>query len=425
MRRYKLLVLTAVCVVGMYTFCAGNPINVETPVSLNFDDTPIPTILKMVASQNGLNMVVSSAVEGRISINLSDVTLKTALDAILLPNGYNYYINENVIVVKEADQKVYGECIPRTYNLIYIDASRAAAAIKPILSSQGQVILLSPESQSSDPDENQSGSQLVVVDYPGVHDEIAQLLSQIDRRKRQVAVEVKLIETNLTDDEKLGINWPKSVEASITGVKSPSQTLYGASASEAAVMPLETGDWQLGYLSVHQLSVVLDYLQQRSHTKLLSNPRLTTMDNETAEIKIQTVIPIQTINRFSEGAVIQDVVTFQDEEVGISLKVTPRINGDSAITMRVTPVVEEIIGYVGTSDNKKPITSQRTITTTVTVQDNETLVLGGLLKENRLESKDKVFLLGSIPILGGLFTNTSVEDQTTDLLIMITPKIID
>jgi type II secretory pathway component GspD/PulD (secretin) len=190
-------------------------------------------------------------------------------------------------------------------------------------------------------------------------------------------------------------------------------------------MPLETGDWQLGYLTVHQLSVVLDYLQQRSNTKLLSNPRLTTMDNETAEIRIETVIPIQTINRFSEGAVIQDVVTFQDEAVGISLKVTPRINGDSAITMRVTPVVEEIIGYVGTVENKKPITSERTITTTVTVQNNETLVLGGLLKENRLETKDRVFLLGSIPILGSLFTNTSVEDQTTDLLIMITPRIID
>ena len=96
-----------------------------------------------------------------------------------------------------------------------------------------------------------------------------------------------------------------------------------------------------------------------------------------------------------------------------------------SLVLRVTPVVEEIIGYVGTVENKKPITSERTITTTVTVQDKETLVLGGLLKENRLETKDKIFLLGSIPILGGLFTNTSVEDQTTDLLIMITPTIID
>jgi len=424
-KRNSLIVLTIVCLIAMHAIGSGNPIDVETRVSLNFEDTSIPTVLKMVAGQNGLNMVISSAVSGKISINLADVSLKAALDAILLPNGYNYYINDDIIIVKEADQQVYGELIPHTYNLTYIDATQAAAAVKPILSPHGQVILMSPESQSSAPDNSPSGSQLVVVDYPGVHDEIVQLLTQIDRRKRQVSVEVKLIETNLTDDEKLGIDWPKSVEASITGVKSPSETLYGASADEAGIMPLETGDWQLGYLSVHQLNVVLNYLQQRSNTKLLSNPRLTTMDNEPAEIKIETVIPIQTINRFSEGAVIQDVVTFQDEAVGISLKVTPRINGDSAITMRVTPVVEEIIGYVGTVENKKPITSQRTITTTVTVRDNETLVLGGLLKENRLETKDKVFLLGSIPILGGLFTNKSVEDQTTDLLIMITPKIID
>ncbi len=425
MKRKSLIILTVIILFGMHAFGTANPIDVGTHVSLNFDDTPISTVLKMVAGQNGLNMVVSSAVDGNISINLADVTLKAALDAILLPNGYNYYINDDIIIVKELDRQVYGELTPQTYNLTYIDATQAAAAIKPILSPNGQVILLSPESQSGQSAESPPSSRVVVVDYPGVHDVIAQLLTQIDRRRRQVSVEVKLIETNLTDDEKLGIDWPKSVEASITGVRSPSQTLYGADASEAGIMPLETGDWQLGYLSVHQLNVVMNYLQQRSNTKLLSNPRLTTMDNETAEIKIETVIPIQTINRFSEGAVIQDVVTFQDEAVGISLKVTPRINGDSAITMNVTPVVEEIIGYVGSVENKKPITSQRTITTTVTVRNNETLVLGGLLKENRLETKDKIFLLGSIPILGGLFTNKSVEDQTTDLLIMITPQIID
>ena len=149
------------------------------------------------------------------------------------------------------------------------------------------------------------------------------------------------------------------------------------------------------------------------------------MENETATIKIQTVIPIPTINRFSEGAVIQDIVTFQDKEVGISLKVTPRINGDSAIIMRVNPVVEEIIEKVGIGDNWKPVTSERSIVTTVTVRNNETLALGGLLKDSRYETKTKVFLLGSIPVLGALFTHTETETKTTDLLILITPRIID
>lgn len=271
----------------------------------------------------------------------------------------------------------------------------------------------------------------MVHDFPAVQTAVGDVLYQIDRPRRQVSVEVKIIETNLTRDEKLGINWPKSISASIdnaerlSGFSSGDDAVSGSDGDYAAFMPLESGDWQLGALNIHQVNIVLDYLQRRGNSKLLSNPRVTTMDNETAIIQIQKVIPIQTINRFSEGAVIQDIVTFQDEEVGISLKVTPRINDDSTITLRVNPVVEEIIGYTGPTDNQKPITSERSVNTSVTVHNNETVALGGLLKETQFETEEKVFLLGSIPILGHLFRNKSTETQMTDLLILITPRIMD
>ena len=110
--------------------------------------------------------------------------------------------------------------------------------------------------------------------------------------------------------------------------------------------------------------------------------------------------------------------------MGISLKVTPRINDDSTITLRVNPIVEEIIGYTGSPDNQKPITSERSISTTVIVGNSETVVLGGLLKETSVETEHKVFLLGSLPILGPLFTHKTTEKKTTDLLILITPRIL-
>jgi len=397
-------------------------------VSLAFDDTPISTVLKMLATQNHLNLVVSAAVSGTISITLDSVTLPAALDAILLPNGYNYHLLDNIIIVKESGQWMAGELAARTYDLKYIDPAVAQTAVKPILSEKGQVIVLASASEGADAPKKAEGSQIVVVDYAAVHGGVAALLEQIDHRRRQVSVEVKIIETNLTKDEKLGINWPKSLSASVNGVPTPGSVTgwsRSTSSAEAAVMPLENGDWQLGYLTVHQVDVMMDFLNKRNNAKLLSNPRLTALDNETAVIEIQTVIPIQTINRFSEGAVIQDIVTFQDERVGISLRVTPRINNDSAITMQVNPVVAEIIGYSGPANNQKPITSERSINTTVTVRDNETIVLGGLLKETHFDSVEKVFLLGSIPILGGLFTSHKAETGTTDLLILITPRIID
>jgi type IV pilus assembly protein PilQ len=423
------MAILAVAVMSFLVPAIGQQLTSDIKVSLNFDDTPIKTVLSMLAAQNSLNLVVSSDVEGDISIKLDNVTLGAALDAILQPNGYNYHIGEDIIIIKAADKKVVGELVAQTYRLKFIDASVAEAALKPMLSDNGTAVPIQASKAQNGSDKIMESTQIVVFDYPDVHLLVSELLTHIDTKRRQVMVEVKIIETNLTEDEKLGINWPKAIASSITGVASP----QGASVAgddnngvaEMAVMPLENGNWQLGYLTLHQVDIVLDFLQQRKNTKLLSNPRLTAMENEIAVIEVQTVIPIQTINRFSEGAVIQDIVTFQDEEVGISLKVTPRINDDSTITMRVNPVVEEIVGFSGPADNQKPITSERSISTSVTVGNNETIVLGGLLKETRFDAVEKVFLLGSIPLLGGLFTHKSTETQTTDLLIMITPHIIE
>lgn len=170
---------------------------------------------------------------------------------------------------------------------------------------------------------------------------------------------------------------------------------------------------------------MLDFLKQNGKSKLISNPRITATENHESEIKVSTIIPIQTLNRFSEGAVIQDIVSFQDQEVGISLKVTPRINEEGKITLDVFPQIEDIIGFTGPANNQRPITASRSIRTRITVNDGESVALGGLLKEDDIKRVSRVPLLGHIPILGRLlFTNTSTEKSTTDLIILITPRIV-
>jgi len=178
-------------------------------------------------------------------------------------------------------------------------------------------------------------------------------------------------------------------------------------------------------LSINELSLVLDFLEKSGNSKLISDPKITTLNNHPAEIKVATVVPIQTINRFSEGGSIQDIVTFQDEEVGITLNVTPHIAENNRIILDVNSTVSEIIGYSGTLDTQKPITSERSIHTRITVMNEETAVLGGLFKEDKIENEQRIFLLGSIPIIGGLFRHKTSEVSTTDLTIMITPRILE
>ena len=173
------------------------------------------------------------------------------------------------------------------------------------------------------------------------------------------------------------------------------------------------------------MNAVLSLLESSGNSKLISDPHLTTLENHEAEIKIATVIPIPTVTRFTEGAATQDIQTFYDEEVGISLVVTPRISEDGQITLEVVPTVSDIIGYVGSQDSQKPVTSSRSVNTRITVQDGETAALGGLLKEDTIDKQQKVPFLGSIPLLGKIFfTSRSKEKSSTDLIILITPKIM-
>ncbi len=262
-------------------------------------------------------------------------------------------------------------------------------------------------------------------------DEIILLVDELDQPQRQISIEVKIIESKVDSKSKLGFAWPTSLS---TSLGAGTQTISEGSESESYQAELEnvagslnpqTGRWIWGTLTVDQLTTVLDLLNQAGNSKLISDPHITTLENREAYIKVQTVIPIATISRFTEGAATQDIQTFYDEEVGISLYVTPRINEDNRITLDVRAQIEDIIGFAGPSDNQKPITSSRSLKTTVVVNDSETVALGGLLKETEIEMTQKFPVLGHIPIIGSLFfTNKSTEKTMTDLIILITPRIM-
>jgi len=301
----------------------------------------------------------------------------------------------------------------------------AQKALESRLSSKGQIVILDKSSPNKMTATDYRANSILISDFPAVVNEMATLIETIDRPERLISIEVKIIESKVDDKLKLGFSWPTSLETSLGGSDSGFTGLSSAADNKAGHMDLNVGDWRWGTLSVGELRMVLDLLNQRGNSKLISDPHLTTLENHEAEIKVQTIVPIPTINRFTEGAAVQDILTFQDEEVGISLRVTPRITGDGKITMDVLPTVEDIIGFSGPSDNQKPITTSRSVRTRITVADGETAALGGLLKEDEIVQEQKVPLLGSIPFLGKLlFTNHSKEKTTTDLIILITPHIV-
>ncbi|UCD17665.1 MAG: hypothetical protein JSV44_01830 [Candidatus Zixiibacteriota bacterium] len=407
------------------TAAAGRP-DLTEKISLQFKDVPITTILNMIAEQYGLNVILSGKITENVSIKLDEVELRDALNAVLASNGYNYYFVGDIIVVKPFELNAIGETVVKTITLDHISPAAAINAVSDLLSPKGKIkVVEDPEPSSGATISRSTPTTITVIDLPEAVDAVMELIRQIDTREQQVAILVRMIEINIDNDTNIGFTWPTTITGRGHGIEMISTTSTTADENEAlGQIDLPYGRWEWGKLSVTEVKTILDFLVKKGNTKLISDPRITTLNNHEAEISVTTNVPIQTINRFSEGGAVQDIVTFQDEEVGITLLVTPHITDQGDILLDVSPTVAEIIGYSGPLDNQKPITSQRSVRTRIMVKDGETAVLGGLLRENKLEQEDSVFLLGSIPFIGSLFRHRSVQTSTTDLMIMITPTIV-
>ena len=404
-------IFLAVFLIILYASAYSGAPDLDAIVSLQFEDVPISTVLNMMAQQYNLNLVQSGRIEGNISIKLDSVSLEDALQAILASNGYNYYTAGDIIVVKPLDLPAAGEMTVEIVDLHYIPPGAAVSAAGGLLSPKGSIKIIADPDFKAARTGKPVPSKIAIIDVPETARLTAEFIRKIDRREPQIANEVRLVEAIINDDSEIGFNWPTSITARGHGIETGGSDGISSTENNEAIgqVDLPDGKWEWGKLSINELSLVLDFLEKSGNSKLISDPKITTLNNHPAEIKVATVVPIQTINRFSEGGSIQDIVTFQDEEVGITLNVTPHIAENNRIILDVNSTVSEIIGYSGTLDTQKPITSERSIHTRITVMNEETAVLGGLFKEDKIENEQRIFLLGSIPIIGGLFRHKTSE----------------
>ncbi len=424
MRRFKWSVMTFTILMLLFTLnVTSNPIDPGKKLTLDLEDVSLTTVLNMIAKQHSLNLVVSGDITGQVSLNLEDVDINTALETILGPMGYNFFIKDDVIVIKPYENFASGELESRSVTLKYLDPATVVTALEPIKSSKGKVVVIEKDTKSQSG--NYKANRVLLVDFPHVVNEMIDLINKIDLPERVISIEAKIIETQIDSKSELGFTWPTSLSAKL-GQSTSGTSEEGSSGSiGSGTFDPNNQNWTWSTMTVGQMGLVLNMLEQNGNSKLLSDPRISTLENHEAVIKIETIIPIATVSRFTEGSATSDIVTFQDQEVGISLTVTPRINEDGRITLTVFPKVEDIIGYTGPIDSQKPITTSRSIQTTITVNDGETVVLGGLLKEDIIENEYKVPFLGHIPILGKILFTTKKEEKTTkDLIILITPTIM-
>ncbi|MCK5145882.1 hypothetical protein KAR48_03950 [bacterium] len=407
----------------------------STVVSFRFDGTPLRDALRTVSRANSINMVIGSSVQGEVTMNLQSVTLRQTLNMLVHTNDCEYVADEGIITVKAVKKEYTGGMITRVFRLKYAEADNLAPVIKQIVANDSLVQVYYPEFLNY----NNAGKQrqeankvaiqgvrrssvLVVTGRPEDMKEVIRVINELDTRPRQIMIHSKLIEMSPTNTNELGVNWDKTLTMALNQV----DILEGGEKTNFSALnsaPDKGGSMNLGHLTASKFQAVIDFLEEQTETKLKSNPTLMATDNHEASISVGTTVPVPKIQRGFGGQ--QDMVTFDYKEVNIQLNVTPHITENNEITMFVNPVIEEISGWVEYQGNQAPITDKRAVNTIVAVKNGETVVIGGLVKSQKVRTLKKVWLLGSIPLIGKLFQHEKLEEKQTDLMIFITPTIIE
>lgn len=308
---------------------------------------------------------------------------------------------------------------------------------KILLSSQGKVLY---------GDETNS---IVVIDYPKNIERVAEYLDVLDVAPRQVLIEARVVEVKLQKEHALGINWKAMADKGYLPLgrfNAGSSALGTQPGLLQQVIPYKSTFFPPGQSTTGQespftfaifddnINIVLQALANALDTNLLFAPKVTTVNNREAEIKVTQKLPWAEPTLTVEGTSGTVSVTWKVnfEEVGIILKATPTINEDGNITLVLFPEVSEktsdfnLTVTQGTTSvpYTVPVIDKRTASTKVVVKDGQTLIIGGLIKDKTTKGVSKVPLLGDIPYLGYLFKSKKDTQDKTELLIFVSPKII-
>ncbi len=398
----------------------------NTLITIHAEDAFLPSILAILAKESGYNIVTDPNVnkQDKVSVHLDEVPIEQAINLVVRAVGLSYEVVGNSFLI--ADPKKLKEEVGVTSYVVTLKYA-AAADVKNLLQD------ISEQVQVDIP-----GNKLLVNASPKKIAEIIKVVESIDVPAIQIMLETRLIEVAADVEEQLGLDWSKissySTILAENGV--PLQEGGGSVVPDDQTIGQKPATMGFNRLSgkkdetaiipryfsrqLTAFDLTLDLLLRNNKAEVLADSRLTTINGREANIKLVDIVPYI----LSSGGV-GGQVQVQKEEVGIKLNILPTVNTDGYITVKVEPEVSTIFEFIG-PDANIPRVKSRTSSTTIRVKDGESIVIGGLLSNDKKQTTYKVPILHKIPIIGSkLFTSRGVIERKTDLVIQITPKIIE
>jgi len=394
-------------------------------VSLDFKDADIKNILRLIAEVSNLNIIAGEDVTGKITMRLVDVPWDQALDVVLQARALGMARVGNVIRVapletlkketqaeleakraKERLEDLVTELIP----VNYATAKELVTQVKSVLSDRGDVKV------------DDRTNVLIVKDLPRNMGNVKNLIKALDTKTPQVLIEARIVEANLTFQRELGVSWGfETVAGKPTGnIGTVSGGLPGGKVVDLPALPKAGTAGVLEFLfnsnkGLRELDVAISAHETKGDVRIISSPKIATLDNKEASIEQGLRIPYLKLT--TEGTVTTDFI-----DANLKLTVTPHVTNDGNIKLNIKAKKDapdrtiEVQG-VPSIDKKEAITE-------VLIKDNGVVVIAGIYTIEKTDTTEGVPLFSKIPLLGWLFKREAKEDKRKDLLIFISPKII-
>ena len=416
------------------------------------DDTTIRKALQFLGTKYQKNIVPSSKVDGMVTaVTLYDMTFESALNAIL-GHGYKYEEKDNVIwvytaeefkkIMEDKDRMVY-----KVFTLYYISAAEAQKLITPVLSGAGTIqgstpaenIVPTGESISSGTgggDDMALNDTIVLLDYPENIAEVEALLKELDVRPRQVLIEATILSATLIEGMEFGIDLnlmagthligatsqaADEFNPSVTGQTPISQIAAGGipgSMLESSGFARVGGNGLRVGVSVGDVSAFITALESVTDTTIMANPKILAVNKQLGQVYIGTKIGYIDQTTQTQTSTTQSV-KFLD--TGTKLSFRPYIGNDGYIRMDIHP--KDSSGTLKSNDIPDEFSAE--LATNVLVKDGQTIVIGGLFRDVVVTGRSQIPLLGDLPLIGGLFRSTTDSTTRQEVIVLLTPNIID
>jgi type IV pilus secretin PilQ/predicted competence protein len=418
-KSYKMLLLGMVIVLPavLTQVVAEEKADPSEPIkNLQFQSADIRSVLTFLADYGGVNVVVSPNVTGTVTIKLSNVLWRTAMDIIgrtyglavvdekdgyirVLPEEeYRKEVTEQE--KHKAEQRQLAELNTKIVKISNSTSDDVVKAVQSLLTDRGQA--------TSDPRSN----SIIIQEVPTNMPRVLEYIAELDKPAKQIKISTQLLEIYTTNLEELGINW--TAEGTSTAGPSPSREYHQTGEvigdrSADVVGRYRVTALQRGW----SVDAYVEAIVNDGKGKIIAHPEITTIDNKEARIQMGQKIPVK---QFDQSGNV--VIVF--EEVGTMLTVTPHITAENQILMHLRP---ERSSYE--YDPNGVIINTSNAETNVIVNNGQTAVIGGLTKEEEVNSEIGVPILKDIPLLGMLFRYTNKRLETRDLVIFVTPTVVD